>query len=80
MAKDVVKMLSISQASRLSGGVIGVNRLRNLAKEPGCEFAVNKGKRTIYIREREFINWLDTTKKLQKKGMDKRVLAPYPLW
>ena len=64
MAKEVVKILSVAQASKLSGGAVGINRLRDIAKEPNCEFSIKKGKHTTLIREREFIDWLKTTKNI----------------
>lgn len=57
--KIICITLSFKEASEYSG--IGINRLRSMAKEPGCPFAFHIGSRTRIKKKEfeEFISYAD---------------------
>ncbi len=49
-------MLTFEEARDLTG--IGINRIREMAKDPDCDFVLHVGKRSLIKRKRfeEFLN------------------------
>ena len=51
-------MLTFEEARDLSG--IGINRIRNMARDPDADFILHVGKKTL-IKRRKFEEFLDKT-------------------